>query len=55
MLKVARSHFGYREDARLHSHVADARVFVRQQRRAKAQYDLVLIDAFEWTTSPSTC
>ena len=47
VLKVARSHFGYREDARLHSHVADARVFVRQQRRAKAQYDLVLIDAFD--------
>lgn len=47
VLKVARSHFGYRQDARLHSHVADARVFVRQQRRAKATYDLVLIDAFD--------
>jgi spermidine synthase len=47
VLKVARSHFGYREDARLHSHVADARVFVRQQLRAKARYDLVLIDAFD--------
>ena len=47
VLKVARSHFGYREDARLHSHVADARVFVRQQLRAKVRYDLVLIDAFD--------
>ena len=37
VLKVARSHFGYREDARLHSHVADARVFVRQQLRANGQ------------------
>ena len=47
VLKVARSHFGYREDARLHSHVADARVFVRHQLRAQARYDLVLIDAFD--------
>lgn len=32
--KVARSHFGYKEDALLRTHIADARVFVRQQRRA---------------------
>ena len=47
VLQVARSHFGYREDAHLHSHVDDARVFVRKQRRAGASYDLVLIDAFD--------
>ncbi len=47
VLAVARSHFGYREDARLRSHVDDARVFVRKQRRAAAVYDLVLIDAFD--------
>lgn len=47
VLDVARSHFGYREDAHLRSYVNDARVFVRKQRRAGVVYDLVLIDAFD--------
>ena len=47
VLEVARSYFGYREDTRMRSHVDDARVFVRKQRRAKAIYDLVLLDAFD--------
>lgn len=47
VLAVARSHFGYREDARLHSHIDDARVFVRKQRRNGSTYDLVLLDAFD--------
>ncbi|MDD2713029.1 MAG: fused MFS/spermidine synthase [Simplicispira sp.] len=47
VLAVARSHFGYREDARLHSHIDDARVFVRKQRRKVSTYDLVLLDAFD--------
>lgn len=45
--KVARSHFGYREDERLRTHLQDARVFVRQQRREGTLYDIVLIDAFD--------
>lgn len=47
VLKVAQSHFGYRPDALSHSHIDDARVFVRKQRRAGVRYDLVLVDAFD--------
>lgn len=47
VVKVAQSHFSYQEDARLRTHVQDARVFVRQQQRRGNQYDLVLIDAFD--------
>ncbi|MBX9935524.1 MAG: fused MFS/spermidine synthase [Burkholderiaceae bacterium] len=48
VVKVAQSHFAYQEDAKLHTHVQDARVFVRQQQRRRGiQYDLVLIDAFD--------
>lgn len=47
VVKVAQSHFSYQEDARLRTHVQDARVFVRQQQRRGSQYDLVLIDAFD--------
>lgn len=47
VVKVARSHFRYQEDARVRTHVQDARVFVRQQQRHGAAYDLVLVDAFD--------
>ncbi|MDD2608422.1 MAG: fused MFS/spermidine synthase [Giesbergeria sp.] len=47
VVKVARSHFRYQEDARVRTHVQDARVFVRQQLRHAAQYDMVLVDAFD--------
>lgn len=47
VVKVAQSYFSYQEDARLRTHVQDARVFVRQQQRRGNQYDLVLIDAFD--------
>ena len=47
VVKVARSHFRYQEDARLRTHVQDARVFVRQQQRRGAAYDVVLVDAFD--------
>lgn len=52
VLKVARSHFGYREDDRIQSYVDDGRVFVRKQRRLGITYDLVLIDAFEKSYIP---
>lgn len=47
VLKVAQSHFGYQPDALSHSHIDDARVFVRKQRRAGVRYDLVVVDAFD--------
>ncbi len=47
VVKVAQSHFVYREDARSRVHVDDARVFIRKQRRQGAYYDLIIIDAFD--------
>ena len=47
VVKIARSHFGYREDDHSHAHVDDARVFVRKQRRQGELYDLVILDAFD--------
>jgi len=47
VVRVAQSHFGHREDARLRSHVDDARVFVRKQRRLDTRYDLIIVDAFD--------
>ena len=47
VVKVAQSHFGYREDAHSRAHVDDARVFVRKKRREGAVYDFIVIDAFD--------
>lgn len=47
VVKVAKSHFGYREDSQSRVHVDDARVFVRKQRRQGSVYDLIVIDAFD--------
>lgn len=43
VVDVARSHFGFREDARLKAHVGDGRRFVEQ---CRDRYDVVLLDAF---------
>lgn len=47
VVDVARSHFSFREDAKLRAFVNDGRVFVRRQTRLGARYDLILVDAFE--------
>lgn len=47
VVDVAKSHFGFREDARLRAFVNDGRVFVRRQTRLGARYDLIFVDAFE--------
>ena len=43
VVEVARSHFGFREDAHLRAHVGDGRRFVE---RCRDRYDVVLLDAF---------
>jgi spermidine synthase len=43
VIEVAKSHFGFREDDRLHAHAGDGRRFIEQ---AAARYDVVLLDAF---------
>ena len=47
VVDVARTYFKYQDSSRLHTHVDDARVFVRHQLRAKVQYDIVVLDAFD--------
>ena len=43
VVDVAKSHFGFREDDRLHAHVGDGRRFIEGKRAA---YDLIIVDAF---------
>ena len=43
VVEVARTYFGYRQDARIHTHVGDGRTFVEQRGPA---YDLIVLDAF---------
>jgi len=40
---VAKTYFGFREDARMHAHVADGRRFIEQSREP---YDAIFLDAF---------
>ncbi len=43
VVEVARSHFGFRDDALMRAYVGDGRRFVEESR---ARYDVVLLDAF---------
>jgi spermidine synthase len=43
VVEAARSHFGFKEDARLKAHVADGRQFIEQ---SKDRYDIVFLDGF---------
>lgn len=43
VVEVARSHFGFREDARMHAHVSDGRHFIERSGRL---YDVIFLDAF---------
>jgi len=43
VVSVAKSHFGFREDARMRAHVMDGRKFIEQTSRP---YDAVFLDAF---------
>jgi spermidine synthase len=44
VVAVAREYFGYREDARLATHVGDGRAFI--EHAAAGQYDIVILDAY---------
>lgn len=45
VVDVAKRYFGFREDPQVKAYVNDGRVFIRQQNRKKAHYDIVMIDA----------
>lgn len=49
VVAVAKSHFDFREDARMHAHVEDGRRFVE---RAPRRYDLVVLDGFGTDSVP---
>lgn len=50
VVEVARSHFGFKEDAQLKAHVADGRQFVEQSRD---RYDFVFLDGFGADSVPA--
>jgi spermidine synthase len=47
--EVARSHFGFREDAKMRAHVEDGRRFIE---RAERRYDIIFLDAFGTDSVP---
>jgi len=50
VVEVARSHFGFKEDAQLKAHVADGRQFVEQ---SQERYDLIFLDGFGADSVPA--
>jgi spermidine synthase len=48
ILSIAQEHFGFRPDDRLRVHIADGRVFIRNQLRQQPvpKYDIIILDAF---------
>lgn len=50
VVEVARSHFGFKEDARMKAHVADGRRFVEQ---SVDRYDLIFLDGFGADSVPA--
>ena len=50
VVDVAKSHFGFREDAKMRAHVADGRRFVEQTQQ---RYDLVILDGFGTDSVPA--
>ncbi len=49
VVDVAKSHFGFREDARMRAHVEDGRRFVE---RSTERYDLIFLDGFGTDSVP---
>lgn len=49
VVEVARSHFGFREDARMHAYVSDGRQFIERSGRL---YDIIFLDAFGTDSVP---
>jgi spermidine synthase len=50
VVEVAKSHFGFREDAKMRAYVDDGRRFVEQ---AKGRYDLIFLDGFGTDSVPA--
>jgi spermidine synthase len=50
VVQVAKLFFGFREDSRMHAHVADGRRFIEQ---AQTPYDLIFLDAYGASSVPA--
>lgn len=50
VVHVSRQYFGFREDNRLHAHVADGRGYIEQVR---VPYDIIFLDAFGTSNVPA--
>lgn len=46
VIKVARQYFGFIENERISSHVADGRIFIKRAGIKKHKYDWIILDAF---------
>jgi len=53
VVNVARRYFGYQTSPRQRVHQADGRAFVEQAVREKRSYDLIMLDAFDYTYIPA--
>lgn len=53
VVKVASRFFGFRTSPRQRVHQADGRAFVKQAVREKRHYDLIMLDAFDYTYIPA--
>lgn len=51
VVATAKSHFGFRHDAKLRPHVDDGRAFIE---RSRESYDLIILDAFGIDSVPHT-
>ena len=55
VVRVARRFFEFVPGARMQVFEEDGRVFVKRMMRAGTKYDLIVLDAFDHSTFPSTC
>ena len=47
VVKVARTFFNFKDDAKMAVFESDGRVFVKRQMKTETKYDLIMLDAFE--------
>lgn len=52
VVRVAREYFGFAPSARLRVHQLDGRALVEQMMRAQRQFDLIMLDAFDFNYIP---
>ena len=46
VVSVAVEYFGFKQTAKVKTHIQDGRIFIKRAQRKKLQYDLIILDAF---------